>query len=182
MAIELSQVTDWLDSKGLRYKQAEQHPAAVHLMFGDDDFDGYVKIELEEDGELIQFYCNQIVDSAPLRVKDHEHELHVLKHLLDLNYQEKFGTWEVDPSDGEVRFAVEIPLEDNTLTEKQFMRMLGRTLKTQENFEQINQILETGELPGGDESEAELLMKLLKMLEEAKAKSGKADKADEDGI
>ena len=177
MAITLNEIKSWLDAKGLNYIESEKHDSAVHLSFSNDGYRGYVKIELEENGELIQVYCNELVaDAEPLKVKDHKHQLLVLQYLLDRNYREKFGTWELDPTDGEVRFAVEIPLEDNTLTEKQFNRIMYRALNTQENFEAIHTILETGELPEDDSKTEALLAELMKMLEEHQQQNG----ADED--
>lgn len=174
MAVTLEEVKSKLDEIGFNYQDSNKHDSAVHLMFGDDNFDGYVKIELEEDGELIQFYCNQMIEAKPLAVKDHENKLLVLQFLLDRNYKEKFGTWELDPSDGEIRFAVEIPLEDNTLTDKQFARIMKRVAGTQEEFEAIDKILETGEYPESN-SEAAMLLELLEMMRTMK-------KAEDDGI
>jgi len=179
MAIKLDQIKSFLDAREIKYFDAPKHNASVHLVYGDDDFTGYVKIELEEDGELIQFYCNEIIEDEPLKVKDHKYQLVVLQYLLDKNYKEKFGTWELDPKDGEVRFAVEIPLEDNTLTEKQFDRILRRTLGTQENFEEIHQILKTGELPEDDLEKLALMAKLIEMQRKLEALEGKGD---DDGI
>jgi len=171
MAITLDEVKGWLDTQNLTYQESENHDAAVHLSFSDEEFNGYLKIELEEDGELIQFYCNQIIDDEMLKIKEHKHKFLVLQYLFDRNYQEKFGTWEVDPTDGEVRFAVEIPLEDNTLTEKQFLRILNRAVGTQENFEEIHKILETGEVPASESEAAALLEELLEILKEQEARN-----------
>jgi len=179
MAITLDEVKGWLDTQNLTYQEAENHDAAVHLGFSDEEFNGYLKIELEEDGELIQFYCNQIIDDEMLKIKEHKHKFLVLQYLLDKNYQEKFGTWEVDPTDGEVRFAVEIPLEDNTLTEKQFLRILNRAVGTQENFEEIHKILETGEIPASEIEAVALLEELLEILKEQEAQNVTVN---EDGI
>lgn len=181
MAVTLEEIKGWLDAKELNYKEAEQHDSAVHLAFSNDGFDGYVKIELEEDGELIQVYCNEwVADDELLKVKDHKYQLLVLQYLLDKNYREKFGTWELDPTDGEVRFAVEIPLEDNTLTEKQFNRIMYRAFNTQEEFEVIHKILETGEIPEDEEAgTSALLAELMQQLEE-KIKEGGSN--EDDGI
>jgi hypothetical protein len=150
MAVTLKEIKGWLDSKGLSYFDAEQHDSAVHLHMSSGDFKGYMKIELEEDGKLIQFYYNQIIEDATLKVKDHKHQLLVLQYLLDRNYQTKFGTWELDPEDGEIRFAVEIPLEDATMTTSQFNKIFDRVVNTNENFVAINKIMETGEYPSED--------------------------------
>lgn len=44
--------------------------------------------------------------------------------LLHHNFQTKFGTWDLDLKDNHIKHTVEIPLEDNTLTEKQFKRII----------------------------------------------------------
>ena len=111
---------------------------------------------------------------------DHEHIQLLLPQLLYANYQTKFGTWEYDPSDGDIRFAIEIPLEDAHMTQKQFRRIMSgvsTALKAQKKFKTI---IKTGEVPEDDSDEAaEMLKKLMAMLKESK--TGKSSD-DEDGI
>lgn len=115
-----------------------------------------------------------------LKIKDHEHSGIVLPHLLYLNYKTKFGTWEYDPIDGEIRLAVEIPLEDALMTESQFKRIFEFVVTNVDTYyNEINKILETGELPKDDNDIEDLLMQmLLKVIKDKKTDSSN----DEDGI
>ncbi len=77
-------------------------------------------ITLQEDGEMFQIY-NMLGNPSSVGITN----LGSLNSLL-LNHSAntKFGTWELD-DDGDIRYSVEFPLEDNTLTEKQFKRIVG---------------------------------------------------------
>lgn len=163
MAVTLSEISGWLDNREIKHGAEEEDSKIIFVFTGDKTIG--IKVELEEDGELVQLYANLLDDEdrGVVRVKEHEHLPLVLQHILTINYNEKFGAWEFDPSDGEVRFAVEIPLEDASMTEKQFNRILGHVLNSEEHFVNILKILETGELPkDDDDSDPEAMFELLK--------------------
>lgn len=77
-------------------------------------------IYLQENGEMFQIN-NGIGTISDLGYPADQ----VRASLLNHNSETKFGTWEVDAEDGQIKHTVEIPLEDNTLTEKQFKRIIG---------------------------------------------------------
>mgnify|MGYP002642063193 CR=1 FL=1 len=113
-----------------------------------------------------------------LNIKDHKYAGQVLSHLLFLNYKTKFGTWEFDPSDGDIRLAVEIPLEDALMTEKQFLRIKDFMVQNGDTHaDEILHILKTGEAPE-DNSKADMVAMLEKML--ADLKSDSSDKPSSD--
>ena len=102
----------------------------------------------------------------------------LFSHLLFLNYKTKFGTWEFDPSDGDIRLAVEIPLEDALMTEKQFLRIKDFMVQNGDTHaDEILHILKTGEAPE-DDSKADMVAMLEKML--ADLKSDSSDKPSSD--
>lgn len=78
-------------------------------------------VYLQENGEMFQL-VNGIGDPTSIGISD----MDLLKTaLLDHNNDTKFGTWELDMEDNSLQHSVEIPLEDNTLTEKQFKRIVN---------------------------------------------------------
>ena len=84
----------------------------------------------------------------------HQHEC--LAALMALNYQFSFGAYEWDPTDGEVRFRIGLPLDDNDLTQAQFRRVLGVTCVTVDRYKPvIAKILHGGRAPNEAITEAE---------------------------
>ncbi|MBE9013288.1 hypothetical protein IQ250_24120, partial [Pseudanabaenaceae cyanobacterium LEGE 13415] len=99
-------------------------------------------------------------------VKDHPHKTAILQTMLAISWETKMLQWEYDPSDGEIRAIIEFPLEDSTLTERQFNRCLHSLVELVDELAlpRLNAVMETGEDPG-DLQEGERL--LLALQEEA---------------
>jgi len=51
-----------------------------------------------------------------------------------INYRIILGKFAYDPRDGEVRFSVDIPIDENTVTYEQFQHCLGVTVKMVEEY------------------------------------------------
>jgi len=181
MAVELQTLSNWLNNMEIKHHMDTKDSK----IFSGGNNDGnkiIVKIKLTENGEMFQIYSNLVIDDDlnELKIKDHEHAGLVLQQMLKINYEEKFGTWEFDPTDGEVRFAVEIPLEDAVMTENQFQRIFKHVFNSADNFGILTKILETGELPADEEdSITDLLEAMLLSLKQKKAEIARQD---EDGI
>lgn len=177
MAVELKEISGWLDNIEIKHRLSEDE---IQTGLG-GDVSLAVKIQTKDDGKTFELVANcvDLEKEEFLRIKDHEHCNIVLPHLLYLNYKTKFGTWEYDPTDGEIRLAVEIPLEDALMTEEQFLRIfqyVGNNVDTY--YKEINEILQTGVLPKEDDNVEDLLRQMLQMLKDGKDKSSN----DEDGI
>jgi hypothetical protein len=182
MAVTLEEIGAWLDAKEVNY-DVNREESTIAFGVTDGKTTSFITLKLKENGEMFQIYINNMVDKKIfLKIKGHKHMALVFQYMLKLNYDEKFGTWEADLADGEVRFAVEIPLEDALMTEKQFTRVFDHINKGGSNgFSQILQILETGEFPEEEDGSA-----LLAMLEEFRQSLEKTDSSkeysDEDAI
>ena len=180
MAVTLEQVTGFLDSMELKYDYSKEK-ARILCVSGDEDSTYTHYIRAKDDGAIFEWQM-QILDENKdnITIKEHKHLGKVLAHILYLNYQTKFGTWEFDPSDGDIRLAIEIPLEDATMTAKQFNRVAGYMFSNgSSHADEIKHILETGEAPKSDEPEAaEMIAKLEAMLAQLKGGSS----TEEDGI
>jgi len=56
--------------------------------------------------------------------EEHDNKDEVLSAMMAINYQLLLGNFERDISDGEIRFRLAVPLEDNDFTYEQFQRCL----------------------------------------------------------
>jgi len=171
MAVALQEISSWLDNADVSHEVLNDDNKIVFGISNGETNKG-IAIELEENGKVFQLYVNLLDEHGKIvKIKDHQHEAKVWSHILSLNYKTKFGTWEYDPTDGEIRCAIEIPLEDATMTEKQFKRIFGYVTKdAQDGFDAILKILETGEVPDDLDDFKELLLKaLLQTVKEIKS-------------
>jgi len=184
MSVSLEQIAKWLESQSVKYKHDTEKEVIV-FGAGNDETTQAHYIRAKEDGTMFEWQMQLLDENTKnISIKNHEHAELALSHMLYVNYQTKFGTWEYDPSDGDIRLAVEIPLEDSVMTEKQFNRIFSYMVSNgQENSDEIRHILATGELKE-DNSDAEMLATLEAMLEMLKSKTGddSSSKEDEEGI
>ena len=179
MAVTLEQIAEYLTNADLKYKHDEEKKI-IFLMSGDDNSTYSHFIRAKDDGNIFEWQM-QILDDTmgQLNIKDHKYAGEVLSHLLFLNYKTKFGTWEFDPKEGDIRLAVEIPLEDALMTENQFKRIMSLMLgDADKHANEILYILKTGEIPE-DSSTAEALAWLDEIL--ARLQDSSPDD-DSDGI
>lgn len=182
MAFTLEQITGYLDTVDFKYKYEKEEERIV-LMTGDEDSTYLHFIRAKEDGDIFDWKMSILDKNRDhLTIKDHEHAGKVLSYILLLNYNTKFGTWEYDPSDGDIRLAVEIPLEDALMTEKQFIRIMSLMIKdSAKASDEILSILETGKIPK-DESDAEMIAKLEEMIAVLKGSSSTSSSTTDDAI
>lgn len=181
MAVKLQEVSTWLNNIDISHQVIEEKSMIMTGMSGEDYTIG-INIKLVENGEMFQIYSNLLIDDElnVLKVKDHKNLSLVFQYMLKINYDEKFGTWEYDPKDGEVRFAVEFPLEDNSMTEKQFIRIFKHIVNSNKIFQEILNILETGKIP--EENSEEMFDAFLEMMLEAKLKEKFGEDASLDSL
>ena len=180
MAITLEEVATRLKEKEVKFHH-DTEKGLILFAAGNEETTQSNFIRTPEDGSLFKWQM-QILDSEKdkITIKDHPHASVAITHMLSLNYGTKFGTWEYDPSDGDIRLAIEIPLEDAVMTDKQFSRVFGYMIDDgQDGADDIRHILKTGEVPKDkSESNAEMIAKLEAMLEVLQ----KYSSSDSDGI
>jgi hypothetical protein len=78
-----------------------------------------VAVSVSEDGQFLEFTAPWLYDAKRARDPGRLYQA-----LLDVSMQTKLVRFEHDPEDGEVRATVAFPLEDGTLTRRQFRRLL----------------------------------------------------------
>jgi len=171
MAVTAKEISTWLDNQDIKHRIVNESEILFSININSGDRYIGINIKVQEDGELFQVYSNLLIDEEAnmLKVKDHQYSFLILQYILSLNYEDKFGTWEFDPTDGEIRLAVEIPLEDAIMTEKQFKRILNYVINgSDEGFKAVLDIMETGEKPDNtsDELLDMLVSELLKDLQD----------------
>ena len=180
MSVTLEQITTYLDNTELKYKHYEEQEVIV-LMLGNENSIYSHYIRTRDNGDIFEWQMQILDDEMKnLNIKDHQYTEKVLSHILYLNYKTKFGTWEFNPENGDIRLAVEIPLEDALMTEKQFKRVMGLMLNDgHDHAKQIAHILNTGKTPEDDSQEN--IIALLNAILEKEFKTEDPDD-DSDGI
>lgn len=182
MAVSLDEISKWLDGKNIKYDLNEER---IRIVVEASEGKQVYFIRAREDGDIFEMQMQLLDDNLDyIDIKDHQHAGLILQHLLYLNYKTKFGTWEFDPSDGDIRLAIEIPLEDAKMTENQFNRVMGYMISdASDHVEEIKEIMETGKIPVEEEEENntdEIRNILLRMLETLDGDT--SSNKDDDGI
>jgi hypothetical protein len=84
--------------------------------------------------------------SAPLDSTPRERLSDLWLAMSYINYRIILGKFAYDPSDGEVRFSVDVPIDQNTFTYEQFTHTMGVVIKTVERYAPILRRIVAGEL------------------------------------
>lgn len=158
MGTSLNQIAGYLDTKGWKYRLDEEGSRILTGVYGENLEDFLIVIQLDEDGEFFEMFAPRVLSG----VKDHPYKAAILQTMLCISWETKMLQWEYDPSDGEIRAIIEFPLEDSTLTERQFNRCLHSLVQLVDELAlpRLQAVMETGEDPGdpGDLEEGERLL------------------------
>jgi len=123
MPLNLDQLEQFFRERRLKYRR---EPDRLVTGFATRNFrdergqEGVAIVaRLSEGGKYLEL-------TAPGLYRSHgcEHPAALFQALLDATMRTKLIRFEHDPADGEIRCTVECPIEDGTLTAKQFQRML----------------------------------------------------------
>ncbi|WP_448561520.1 hypothetical protein [Trichothermofontia sp.] len=158
MGATLQQIAGYLDHHGWTYRI---DVAASQIITGvqAENVDRFlIVIELGEEGEFFEIYAPQVLTG----VKDHPYKAAILQTMLCISWETKMLQWEYDPSDGEIRAIIEFPLEDSTLTERQFNRCLDALVRIVDEIAmpRLQEVMRTGQDPGDLEEGERLLLHL----------------------
>ncbi|MDX8398475.1 MAG: hypothetical protein R8K49_09195 [Mariprofundaceae bacterium] len=149
MAITYPELKAYLNHLGVSEYYEQKNPQGGIAYIGasfksgdDDEKPETVFIELQENGEFLRLFEPQRYSLAGCQYRDA-----VLQELLKMNYEMKMLKWEFDPNDGEIRASIELPIEDGTLTLKQFNRALtGLINMMDQSHERIQKVMQFGEV------------------------------------
>jgi hypothetical protein len=116
-----------------------------------------IVIHPSENGEYLQLQAPQLY-----HIKEHHYKGIIFQTIASIQYQYKLLRLEYDIRDGEIRTAIELPLEDAALTQRQFDRCLDSLIYLTAHIVQprLNAILATGEDPGTVALAQQLLQQL----------------------
>lgn len=152
MATALGQLAAFLDEHYLRYK-VDSEESAITMAFAcppdEDEYktphgDAMVRlvIRLAEDGEFLSIFSPNawnIVDCPDKEI--------ILECIPAIQSQYKMLRFDFDPADGELRPKIDLPLEDATLTSRQFHRMIQGLIESVRRFDRvIRPAMDTGEV------------------------------------
>ncbi|MEY2979308.1 MAG: hypothetical protein RLZZ435_3447 [Cyanobacteriota bacterium] len=157
MATTLSQLAQYLDQRGWKY-QIDRSSDRIITGVNADNLDRFIIVlQLTENGEFLQLHAPQI-----LTLSDHVYKGPTLQTLATIQYQVKMLRLEYDPSDGEVRASIELPLEDAILTQRQFDRALSGLIQLVDHHAvpRLRQTLATGTDPGAPSVAQQLIQSL----------------------
>ena len=129
MATTLDEIRRYLDEFDLRYSVDEEHDAIVvgfgcdpsQTNYRDEDGDSFIRlvIRLLENGEFLTVFAPNAWNMEGCAFP-----AAVFEALATIQSQFKMMRFDHDPHDGEIRPNVELPLEDSSLTSRQFHRVL----------------------------------------------------------
>ena len=158
MAMQMERLESFLLAEKLKFRSHE----AGHIVVGfatrnytapsgdtptgrgsDDRFKGIaIAVRLSENGQYLECLAPGLYDLGTCRHRDV-----VLRALMAIMQRTKMVRFDWDPADGEVRCSVECPLEDGSLTRRQFIRMLRALPEIIDDWDPvIRAAMETGEL------------------------------------
>ncbi|MGA1625308.1 MAG: hypothetical protein ACO4AJ_06730 [Prochlorothrix sp.] len=159
MAATLEQIAQYLDNKGWKYRLDAEEARIYTGVQGDNVENLLIVIELEEEGEFFAVYAPQVLSG----VSEHPHKAAILQTMLSISWETKMLQWEYDPVDGEIRAIIEFPLEDSSLTERQFNRCLTALIQIVDDMAipRLMRVMETGKDPGDEDAGERLLLALL---------------------
>lgn len=152
MPTSIEQIQTFLDEYSLNYRLDEEHDAILigfglnpeSTTFRDVDGDPGIQfvIRVLERGEFLAIFTPQAWN-----VEDCPHKAAVFEAIASIQAQYKMLRFDYDPSDGEIRPNVELPLEDSELTSRQFHRLMHGMLHGVPRFDRvIRHAIETGEV------------------------------------
>jgi len=161
MGTSIKQVTGFFDEHDLKYMVDEKQDAVL-IGFGvDPERSGYrdeegepfirLVVRVLEGGEFLAVFAPNAWN-----IDDCIYKAAVCEALVSIQLRYKMLRFDYDASDGEIRPNIELPLEDSTLTSRQFHRLIHGMLHGMGRFDRaIRRAMETGEVSFDDLGEEE---------------------------
>jgi len=124
MPTTVNEIMQFMDNFGYSYKQVDASKIVTGFSMSnyvdkDGDHGLQLLIHLDEEGEMVKFVAPHVY-----QCNDSSKEPALTKALAAVAFHSKLLQMEYDPSDGEARAMIDLPLEDASLTQKQFKRPL----------------------------------------------------------
>jgi len=156
MGTSIKQVTEFFDEHDLKYMVDEKRDAVL-IGFGidperssyrDEEGEPFIRLVVRvlEVGEFLVLFAPNAWN-----IDDCVYKAAVCEALVSIQMQYKMLRFDYDVNDGEIRPNIELPLEDSTLTSRQFHRLIHGMLHGVGRFDRvIRRAMETGEVSFDD--------------------------------
>ena len=127
MATTINTISDFLDERNVKHKvEHEQEVVFANWQIKEAGENGLnIVFDLQENGEFLMISALRILECPT----DHENLAAVLQAMAESTWKVKMMRWEYDPSDGEIRASIHLPIEDSEFTASQLHRALGCILQ-----------------------------------------------------
>lgn len=160
MSATLQQIAGYLDNRNFQY-DFQPNSSRIITGFIADKVEKFLIISLKEDRKYLELTVPQL-----LQLKNYMEKGVLFQTMLVISWETKMLRWEYDPIDEEVCAAIEFPLEDALLTERQFNRCLGGLIQLVDSvaMPRLNAVMETGVDPGEKELGERLLLAMQEIL------------------
>lgn len=171
MAINIDLLKKYSQESGYKILKEDEEGSSLiigctaNLPNGKKMEDYAIRVSVYDDGRMFEGSNFNFIDLD--LIKQSEYKLQFMFYLLNYAWKTKFGTPEMG-KDGEVRFLVEIPLEDNTLTLSQFKKIVEALIQNGvslaiEGAHLLKTGEEVGDIGGGFQGESAILTLLGKL-------------------
>lgn len=146
MGATLQQLAGYIESRGLAYQIQEDKDRILTHAEGENKDDLLIVAQLDEEGDFFKLFMPEVLTG----VQDHPHKAQILQTMLVISWETKMLQWEYDPMYGEIRAIIEFPLEDATLTQRQFDRCFSGLVEMVDSWAipRLQEVLVTGTDPG----------------------------------
>jgi len=149
MATVLEKIESYLKTDRVRYRfDAEGDVLLTNIEHKGQA--GALYIRTKEGGKIFTWDMQPLTDdkSAHLIVPaDHPHIAPLFLEMLVDNFKSRYGSWEYNPSDGDIKFTISFPIENGALTHLQFQCIASGTFNALVSQAKFKKILETGKVP-----------------------------------
>jgi len=159
--VTLQMMKEYLERLGWSDYQAVDEPFEQEGLIrtgwrSSEDADGYVmSIDPMVERSCLSFKVHQLL-SAPLGHTPPDRLSDLWLAMNYINYRIILGKFSYDPRDGEVRFSVDMPIDENTFTYAQFVHTMRVTIKRVEHYTPQLQAIVKGECTARQFIEQEL--------------------------
>ncbi|NJK41126.1 MAG: hypothetical protein HC934_06815 [Acaryochloridaceae cyanobacterium SU_2_1] len=146
MGATLEQIASYLDAQGFIYEIQPEKSRIITQIEAEHVDDFLIVVQLDEEGEFFKLFVPEVL----IGVQNHPHKAVILQTMLVISWETKMLQWEYDASDGEIRAIIEFPLEDSTLTERQFDRCFSGLIEMVDSWAmpRLREVMATGLDPG----------------------------------
>ncbi len=149
MAVAVNEVSQWLDDRGWEYLTIEDDDQTrfVFSLACAGNLALSLEVSVAEEGQFVQLRAAELVSGQVLETSPYRRR--ILAAAAEETMRRRLAKIGYDPQDGEIDCCVDLPLEDCTLTQRQFEHAFHLLILVARLVHmRMATILETGRDPG----------------------------------